>query len=153
HTGVRAGAGRSGPPRRARHLHAGARQPQLAVERRATALLPRSGAPRFPDRCLGVLVSSNVMRRLLILAAPLLVVGCKREPTCKPESVKWEVRLAVGASNVINPNGEGTPLPTAVRIYQLRGDLAVEDLDFQTVWTSEKAEDLGEASLGVEELT
>jgi type VI secretion system VasD/TssJ family lipoprotein len=94
------------------------------------------------------------MRRALwILAFCPAIAGCKKEPTCKPESVQWEVRLALGASPLINLNDEGMALPTAVRIYQLRGDMAVEDLDFDTVWTSEKAEDLGEAFLGVEELT
>lgn len=93
------------------------------------------------------------MRFVLCLLVGFAIVGCKREPTCKPESVKWEVRLALAASDMINPNSEGTALPTAVRIYQLRGDLAVEDLDFATVWASEKADELGEAFLGVEELT
>ena len=94
------------------------------------------------------------MRTFLCLAAIVAALGgCKREDTCKPENVKWEVRLSVGSSDMINPNGEGTALPTMVRIYQLRGDLAVEDLDFSTVWASEKPEDLGEAFLGVEELT
>lgn len=90
----------------------------------------------------------------LLLTASALVLGsgCKKEPTCRPESVEWSVQLALGASQTINPSDEGEALPTSVRLIQLRGDLVTDDLDFRALWESEKASDLGESYLAYEEL-
>mgnify|MGYP000262080474 CR=1 FL=1 len=86
--------------------------------------------------------------------ALLSAQGCKDdEPTCNPDSVEWGVSLVVGAGDRVNPNDEGDPLPTVVRIYQMRGEMAVDDLDSRELWNSEKAEELGEAFLAVDELT
>lgn len=89
------------------------------------------------------------------LAAVAVLLGACREeePTCKPDSVEWNVRLAFGASASINLSEDGEPLPTLMRIFQLRGETAVDDLDFAAVWEAEKAQDLGEAFLALDELT
>ena len=93
-------------------------------------------------------------RSLLLLGACALLLGsgCKKEPTCRPEAIEWSVQLALGASQTINPADDGSALPTSVRLIQLRGDLAADDLDFRALWESEKASDLGESYLGYEEL-
>ncbi len=91
---------------------------------------------------------------LAVLAMALVAGGCrKKEPTCEPDSIEWGVSLVVGAGPSLNPNDAGEALPTAVRVFQLRGELAVEDLDFDAVWQAEKADELGEAFLTFEELT
>jgi type VI secretion system protein VasD len=83
-----------------------------------------------------------------------LAGGCKKkEPSCKPESVEWGVQLAIQTSGTINLDEQGQSLPTVVRLYQMRGELAAEDIDFRTLWEAEKPEDLGENFLSVEELT
>lgn len=93
-------------------------------------------------------------RTLLPLGLSLALVGCKDDqPTCDPDSVEWDVSLVIGAGKRINPNEDGDPLPTVVRVYQLRGELAAEDVDAAEMWASEKAEDLGEDFLAVDELT
>lgn len=83
------------------------------------------------------------------------LVGCKVEPqkSCDPGSVKWGVQLALQTSDRINLTDEGESLPTVVRVFQLKGDLAIEDLEFEALWKAEKAEELGESFLSMEELT
>ncbi len=89
-----------------------------------------------------------------LLALLLMQASCKDDsPTCEPDSVEWDVSLVVGAGDRINPNEDGDPLPTVVRVYQLRGELAAEDVDAGQMWASEKAEDLGDDFLAVDELT
>lgn len=83
-----------------------------------------------------------------------LLGGCKPEqPSCEPDSVKWGLQLVLQAADTINPTDEGDSLPTTVRVFQLRGDLALDDLDFEALWKAEKAEELGESFLSMEELT
>ncbi|MBV1862472.1 MAG: type VI secretion system lipoprotein TssJ [Nannocystaceae bacterium] len=90
---------------------------------------------------------------LVSLGVLVSVSGCKQEePTCEPDSVEWGISLVIGAGERVNPNEQGDPLPTMVRIYQLRGELAAEDVDSTKLWASEKAEDLGEDFLSVDEL-
>ncbi len=96
---------------------------------------------------------SNARALLLAIATTLGATACREEPTCKPDSVEWSVRLAFGASPEINLAPDGSPLPTSVRVYQVRGETAVDDLDFDTLWGTDKASDVGEAFLAVEELT
>jgi type VI secretion system protein VasD len=91
---------------------------------------------------------------LFSLALLAALAGCKDDtPTCEPDSVEWGVSLVIGAGSRVNPNEDGDPLPTVVRVYQMRGDMAVEDLDAGEMWESEKAGDLGEAFLSVDEVT
>ncbi|MBL4687105.1 MAG: type VI secretion system lipoprotein TssJ [Nannocystaceae bacterium] len=93
------------------------------------------------------------LARLLACVAVLSCAGCKKEPSCKPDSVEWGVRLAFGASPSINLSENGEPLPTSMRVFQVRGETAIDDLDFDALWAAEKASDLGDAFLAVEQLT
>jgi type VI secretion system VasD/TssJ family lipoprotein len=91
---------------------------------------------------------------VVVLAGFGALTGCKpKTPQCRPESVEWGVQLAIQASNTINLDAEGRSLPTVVRLYQMRGELASEDIDFESLWEAEKAQDLGAKFLSVEELT
>ncbi len=97
---------------------------------------------------------SNLFLGFVLCGLVAVVSGCKDDrPTCEPDSVEWGVSLVVGAGMRINPNEDGEALPTVVRVYQLRGELAVEDIDAEEMWASEKAGDLGEAFLSFDELT
>jgi type VI secretion system VasD/TssJ family lipoprotein len=93
---------------------------------------------------------------LLAVAVALvaLVSACKPQPpSCQPDSVKWGLQLALQASETINPTDAGQSLPTVVRVFQTRGELAFDDLDFEALWKVTKASELGESFLGMEELT
>ena len=54
---------------------------------------------------------------------------------------------------MINPDANGEALPTVVRLYQIRGEIVLDNLDFATIWESEDPKDLGDGFLAVEELT
>ena len=95
----------------------------------------------------------HYLASLVSLGLLVAATGCKKdEPTCEPDSVEWGVSLVIGAGERVNPNEEGESLPMMVRIYQLRGELAAEDVDSAQVWASEKAEELGVDFLSVDEL-
>jgi type VI secretion system protein VasD len=91
----------------------------------------------------------------LVSLGSLFMGGCKVEmqKSCEPSSVKWGLQLALQASDTINPTDEGESLPTVVRVFQLKGDIAIEDLEFEALWKAEKADELGESFLSMEELT
>lgn len=84
-----------------------------------------------------------------------LVVACKpaKEPTCQPDSIEWAVQMAIQSSKTINPTDDGESLPTVIRVFQLRGELAIDSLDFDEVWAVEEASELGESFLRMEEIT
>lgn len=89
----------------------------------------------------------------LLVAALASGQACKPKTSCKPGDIEWGVQLSIEASPSINPGADGQPLPTLLRIYQLRGELAVEGLDFDALWKSENPSDLGDAFLSAEEIT
>lgn len=91
--------------------------------------------------------------RLLCALAVVAVIGCKKEETCNPGEVEWGVQLLIEASSMINPDANGEALPTVVRLYQIRGEIVLDNLDFATIWQSEDPKDLGDGFLAVEELT
>ncbi len=87
---------------------------------------------------------------LLVLAS----VACKSgRDSCDPGQVQWGVQLQIQASQLINPDPNGEALPTVVRLYQVKGELAMDDLDFATLWASEDPKSLGERFLSAEEMT
>lgn len=90
--------------------------------------------------------------RSLLLVLPLCA-ACKKEESCNPGQVQWGVQLLIDATNMINPDTNGEALPTVVRLYQVRGEIVLDNLDFSTVWESEDVKALGEGFLAVEELT
>ena len=87
------------------------------------------------------------------LVASLGTTSCKKEISCNPGDVSWGVQLVLEASDRLNQDDEGNSLPTLVRLYQLRGELALETIDFKTIWESEDVSELGEGFLSVEEIT
>ncbi|MEM9461968.1 MAG: type VI secretion system lipoprotein TssJ [Myxococcota bacterium] len=92
---------------------------------------------------------------VLVALVAMLTGACgkKTGPTCKPESVDWRLQLAMQSAKVINPTDEGKSLPTVVRVFQLRGDLAIDGLEFESLWEAEEVEALGESFLSMEEIT
>jgi type VI secretion system VasD/TssJ family lipoprotein len=94
--------------------------------------------------------------RLLAIAtlAGSGLLACKPdEPTCKPGEVEWGVQLLIEATAMINVDRNGQPLPTVVRLYQVRGELVLDELDFETLWAAEDTKALGEGFVSVEEMT
>lgn len=84
----------------------------------------------------------------------LALVACRpKEPTCEPGQVEWGVQLLVEATGSINPDRNGNPLPTVVRVFQVRGELVIDDLDFERLWAAPDAKALGEGFASVQELT
>lgn len=97
-------------------------------------------------------IDARIPRWTLLLGfAGSLGSGCKKQPTCDPRTVDWGVQLAVQATTTINPGRDGNALPTVVRFYQIRGELALDGLDFAKLWESEDVESLGEGFLSVME--
>lgn len=91
-----------------------------------------------------------------ILALPLLSVlgACKPDtPSCQPSEVEWGVQMLIEASAMINAGRDGQALPTVVRLYQVRGELVLDELDFDTVWAAEDTKALGDGFISVEEMT
>jgi len=91
--------------------------------------------------------------RTLVLALLAALAGCKEEESCNPGQVQWGVQLLVEGSSMLNLDANGDSLPTVVRLYQVRGELVLDGLDFQTIWEAEDPEKLGDGFLGVEEMT
>jgi len=92
---------------------------------------------------------------IAVVVSTLVVGACKKKegPTCSPESVDWRMQLALQSSKTINTTDEGKSLPTVIRVFQLRGELAMDDLDFEKLWEAEEADALGESFLSMEEIT
>ncbi len=79
--------------------------------------------------------------------------GCKRDgaDACRPDTIEWGVSVVIDATDAINPNEHGEPLPTFVRVYQVRGSSVSSELDADTLWASEDAEALGAPFLAVDQ--
>jgi type VI secretion system protein VasD len=92
-------------------------------------------------------------RHSIVLFALAILGGCKKEESCNPGQVQWGVQLLVDATPSINLDANGDALPTVVRLYQVRGEIVIDNLDFATIWESEDVKALGEEFLAVEELT
>lgn len=74
--------------------------------------------------------------------------GTNARPTCDPQE---NANLRIEATDRLNPDEGGRPLPTKVRIYQLANIGSMETATFDEIW--EKDEDiLGDALLGKDEL-
>lgn len=96
----------------------------------------------------------NLLTVALVAVLALLTGACKKpEKTCEPSSVEWRLQLAMQAAKIINPNDEGKPLPTVVRVFQLRGELAIDGLEFESLWEAQDAGELGESFISMEEIT
>ena len=88
---------------------------------------------------------------LVLLAAPALVVSAcanNARPSCDPQE---NANLRIAATDRLNPDEEGRPLPTKVRIYQLANIGAMETASFEEIWENDE-ETLGEEFLGKDEV-
>jgi type VI secretion system VasD/TssJ family lipoprotein len=75
--------------------------------------------------------------------APAVGGACERPAT---------LRVAIAAGPLLNPDDTGTPLPTEVRLYQLRDAARVEGLAFDDVWRDGDAA-LGDARVSTQVIT
>lgn len=92
----------------------------------------------------------------LVLALLLVLPACKKKEgeTCKPEEKNFtKVRVVVQPTPDINPDPEGTPRATSLRVYQLKGGRTLDvPLDFLQVWKDAPSA-FGDELLKEEELT
>ena len=51
-----------------------------------------------------------------------LLTGCRHAPPTAPAPARTAVQVLIQAGPVINPGDDGQPWPTALTLYQLRGD-------------------------------
>jgi type VI secretion system protein VasD len=90
------------------------------------------------------------MRAFHILWAMVLVASCRSSQPAPSEQAPFDVEITAGQR--LNPNDLGQPLPTIIRIYQLRATGKLERAEFDRVYRQPK-ELLGEDLLQTEEVT
>jgi type VI secretion system protein VasD len=91
----------------------------------------------------------NKQAALAVLALGVGVLGCGifGSGDGKPAPMK----LSLDASARLNPDERGRPLPTVVRVYQLKNMIKMESADFQDLFRRDK-EILGEDMIQVDEI-
>ncbi len=82
--------------------------------------------------------------------AALLAVGCAAtpRPSCDAQE---NANLRIESTDRMNPDEGGRPLPTIVRIYQLKNIGTMETASFDDIWQHDE-DTLGDAFLGKDEL-
>jgi len=88
---------------------------------------------------------------LLSFTALALLGACggnNARPTCDPQE---NANLRIEATDRLNPDESGRPLPTKVRIYQLANIGTMETATFEEIWENDE-ETLGDAFLGKDEV-
>jgi len=95
--------------------------------------------------------STMTAPRIPLLLALVLVAcgGGQSRPDCDAQE---NASLRVMATERMNPDEEGRPLPTLVRVYQLASISVMETADFDDIHTNDE-ETLGDAFLGKDEFT
>ncbi len=86
-----------------------------------------------------------------VTACAMVVAGCgsSQRPPC---NIPEEGNLTVEATERLNPDEKGRPLPTIVRVYQLKGLGEIELASFEKIWR--EAEDtLAETLVVADEFT
>lgn len=89
---------------------------------------------------------------IFALAACGVIAGCggnNARPSCDAQE---NANLRIRATDRMNPDEDGRPLPTVVRIYQLGNIGQAETATFEELWQNDE-ETLGDAMLGKDELT
>ena len=87
-----------------------------------------------------------------VLALFGAIAGCggnNARPACDAQE---NANLRLEATDRMNPDEDGRPLPTIVRIYQLANIGQAETATFEEMWRSDE-DTLGDAMLGKDELT
>lgn len=86
---------------------------------------------------------------LAMLAVPLAGCGgASARPSCDAQE---NANLRIESSDRMNPDEDGRPLPTIVRIYQLKNIGSMETATFDEIWQHDE-DTLGDAFLGKDEL-
>ena len=80
------------------------------------------------------------------IAVVLVTSACAKGGPPKPS----KTRVALSASNDVNPDGSGKPSPVVVRLYQLKGDAAFNGAEFFALYDDEMKV-LGPELIGREE--
>ena len=80
------------------------------------------------------------------IAVVLVASACAKGGPPKPS----KTRVALSASNDVNPDGSGKPSPVVVRLYQLKGDAAFNGAEFFALYDDEMKV-LGPELIGREE--
>lgn len=75
--------------------------------------------------------------------------GANARPACEPSE---EAQMRIETTDRLNPNEEGVPLPTIVRVYQLANIGTMETATFEDIWQRDE-DTLGDEFLGKDELT
>lgn len=70
-------------------------------------------------------------------------------PSCE---VQEDAQLRIESTDRLNPDTDGSPLPTVVRVYQLANLNVMETASFEEMWRNDE-ELLGDAMLAKDELT
>lgn len=73
-------------------------------------------------------------------------------PCSPPPAQPDEIPVTIEATARLNPDTEGNPLPTEIRIYQLSDVVTMDRANFEEVWQN-AAETLGESLLEEETIT
>lgn len=100
---------------------------------------PASSTRSLPKHAARVVRAAGFALSTLALTS---LVGCKNKgkDACNPEDYVFEeVAIHLQASSDLNPNDDGEALPAVVRIYQLNGDIATRNLDFNELWQDAEA--------------
>lgn len=94
------------------------------------------------------LASLTVWLSALVFAAG----GCASARAAEARPCTLPIEVALEASARLNPDLDGTPLPTVVRLYQLAALERIEQADFDALWDDPK-DVLAEDVLASRELT
>ncbi|MGE0787603.1 MAG: type VI secretion system lipoprotein TssJ [Sandaracinaceae bacterium] len=89
---------------------------------------------------------------LLALSGVLILAACggsRSRPSCDAQE---NAQLTIEATDRMNPDEDGRPLPTIVRVYQLANINVMETASFDEIWRTDE-DTLGDAFLGKDELT
>ncbi len=89
------------------------------------------------------------IRHVLAAVSLLSLAGCFLWSS--GESAPAPFRITMRASSRLNPDEHGEPLPTAVRVYQLKSSTKFEAAEFDDVYRRDKAV-LGEDMVQVDEI-
>ncbi len=102
----------------------------------------------------------RILRLLVIVMLAFSLASCgmfgKKKPPAKEIEIKPAPQNAgldflVAASPLVNPQPDGQPSPTVVRVYLLSGDTAFANASFRQLWEND-AKTLGPTMLGKAEI-
>lgn len=101
----------------------------------------------------GFLAGSGLLGAGLWLPGGLVLPGCSEvPPPAEPDPCTVQiVTLRIYADDHINPNDSGRPRPVAVRLYQLAGDLKMQNAGYDEILLSD-AEVLGDDMMKKDEV-